>query len=230
MEPHRESWVRDPGNYKFVFFGNPLKEKAYAWRFEGHHLSFTFSSINHTITSATPAFMGSNPAIILTGSDKGKEILKDESGLGFSLLHTLKSNQLSKALLSREVPSDILTGNQREVFIDKPQGISYLDLDDIQKKKLIELIRLYIYRNTRLFGNQMMKEITNDGLENIYFLWIGAQQKEIGKPHYYRIQGPGFIIEFDNSQNNANHVHTVFRDLRRDFGGDELGKHYRAKH
>jgi hypothetical protein len=83
MEPHRESWVRDPGNYKFVFFGNPLKEKAYVWRFEGHHLSFTFSSINHTITSATPAFMGSNPAIILTGSDKGKEILKDESGLGF---------------------------------------------------------------------------------------------------------------------------------------------------
>jgi hypothetical protein len=76
----------------------------------------------------------------------------------------------------------------------------------------------------------MMKEITNDGLENIYFLWIGAQQKEIGKPHYYRIQGPGFIIEFDNSQNNANHVHTVFRDLRRDFGGDELGKHYREKH
>ncbi len=173
-------WFRDPGNYAFIFFGEPSDKSAWGWRFEGHHISFNFSTINNKIVSGTPGFLGANPAIVLSGPQKGKQVLKNEMELGFALIQSLTQEQLTKAIISNEVPSDIITFDSRK--------------------------------------------------KNLQFAWAGGQKQEMGKPYYYRIQGPTLIIELDNTQNNANHVHTVVRDLKHDFGGDELLKHYQEYH
>jgi hypothetical protein len=218
---------RDPGNYYFSVFGNPSSDKIWGWRLEGHHISFNFCSEDNQLVSATPGFIGSNPAVVLSGPEKGLEILKDETELGFNLLHSFDTNQKGKAVINKRAPGDIITASNRKAMIENPQGILYSELNNDQQKLLIQLLSLYIHRYTRLFAEQMMKEIEEAGLNNLRFAWAGDEQHGIGHPHYYRIQGPTTIIEYDNTQNNANHIHTVVRDLKNDFGGDQLLEHYK---
>ena len=218
---------RDPGNYSFSIFGNPATDAIWGWRLEGHHISFNFSSEDNRLVSGTPSFFGSNPAVVLSGSEKGKYILKDEADLGFALLHSLNKEQTDKAIISNEAPGEILTAASRHAMINDPKGILYSELDSPQQKIFLQLLSIYIHRYTRFFAEGMMKEIEEAGLNNLRFAWAGDQQPGVGHPHYYRIQGPTIIIEYDNTQNNANHIHTVIRDLKNDFGGDELMKHYK---
>ena len=217
---------RDTGNYHFSIFGNPAKDPIWGWRLEGHHVSFNFSSENNRLVSGTPGFLGSNPAIVLSGPEKGKQILKDEADLGFELLHSLDEKQTEKAVFSKDAPGDIITVASRKAMISDPKGILYSELNKLQQKIFMQLLSIYIHRYTKLFAEDMMHEIEAAGLNNLHFAWAGANQPGVGNPHYYRIQGPTIIIEYDNTQNNANHVHTVIRDLKHDFGGDELLEHY----
>jgi pyruvate formate-lyase activating enzyme-like uncharacterized protein len=99
-----------------------------------------------------------------------------------------------------------------------------------QKQQFLQLIKVYIHRYTKLFADEMLKEIQQAGLDNLSFAWAGAREPVVGKAHYYRIKGPTIVIEYDNSQNNANHVHSVIRHLKKDFGGDVLLQHYKASH
>ena len=221
---------RDPGKYYFSIFGNPATDSIWGWRLEGHHISFNFSAKNNSLVSGTPGFLGTNPAIVLSGPDKGKYILKDETELGFSLLHSLDAAQLKKTMIDEDAPADIITGASRKAMIEKPEGIFYRELNGGQQKIFLQLLSIYIHRYTRLFAMQMMNEIETAGLNNLHFAWAGSQQPGIGNPHYYRIQGPTIVIEYDNTQNNANHIHTVIRDLKSDFGGDELLEHYKNNH
>jgi hypothetical protein len=221
---------RDPGNYFFSVFGKPSSDPIWGWRFEGHHISFNFCSQSNRIVSGTPSFFGSNPATVLSGPEKGKQILKDETELGFALLHSLDEKQTQKAIINVNAPSEIITGASRKAMINDPKGILYSELTGPQQKIFLQLLSIYIHRYTRLFAMGMMHEIEEAGLNNIRFAWAGAQQPGIGNPHYYRLQGPSIIIEYDNTQNNANHVHTVIRDLKNDFGGDELLEHYKNDH
>jgi hypothetical protein len=216
---------RDPGKYFFTIFGTPLQGKIWGWRLEGHHIAFNFSSENNKLVSGTPSFLGTNPAIVLSGPEKGKQILKNETELGFALLHSLDSEQMQKTLFDNKAPAEIITSADRKAMINDARGINYDRLNKEQQKIFLQLLSVYIHRYTRLFAESMMKDIEADGLNNLRFAWAGAQQP--GKGHYYRIQGPGIIIEYDNTQNNANHVHTVIRDLKHDFGGDELLEHYK---
>jgi hypothetical protein len=218
---------RDPGKYYVSIFGEPASNNIWGWRLEGHHVAFNFSSDEKGLVSGTPGFLGANPAVVLSGNEKGKEILKDETRLGFALLHALTDAQKQKAIISTKAPSEIITGASRKAMIETPEGISYNELNDAQQKQMMELINLYVYRSTKLFARQMIKDIEQAGLSNLRFAWAGAEQPGLGNPHYYRIQGPTLIIEYDNTQNNANHVHSVTRDLKNDFGGDQLLEHYR---
>ncbi|HJS54561.1 MAG TPA: DUF3500 domain-containing protein, partial [Chitinophagaceae bacterium] len=218
---------RDPGNYAVSIFGNPATDAIWGWRLEGHHIAFNFSSRDNRLVSGTPGFLGSNPAVVLSGSEKGKYILKDEAGLGFALLHSLNKEQKNKAIVSNEAPGEILTAASRHAMINDPKGILYNELNSSQQQIFMQLLSIYIHRYTRSFAEVMMKEIEEAGLNDLRFAWAGDQQPGIGHPHYYRIQGPAIIIEYDNIQNNANHIHTVIRDLKNDFGGDELLKHYK---
>lgn len=226
----QDDHFRDPGNYHISVFGIPSGTTIWGWRLEGHHISFNFSMDKGKVVSGTPGFLGSNPALVLDGPKKGTQVLKDETETGFALLHSLKEQQLKIAVTNDTAPKDIITFNNRKAMLDGAAGIGYADLTPLQKQKLLQLIDVYVHRFTKLFADDMLKEIQQAGLEKIHFAWAGQQQPGVGNPHYYRVQGPTFIIEYDNTQNNANHVHSVLRDLKHDFGGDELLDHYKAAH
>jgi hypothetical protein len=225
-----EDNYRDSGKYYFTIFGLPGNNTIWGWRLEGHHVSFNFSARNKRLVSGTPGFLGANPAIVQGGAEKGKQILKDEADLGFSLLHSLTKEQLKKALIDTTAPGDILTYVNRKAMIEHPAGITYAEMSTQQQQKLLQLVNLYVHRYTKLFADEMLKEIQQAGLDKLQFAWAGAQQPVIGKAHYYRVHGPTIIIEYDNSQNRANHAHSVLRDLKRDFGGDALLEHYKSSH
>lgn len=221
---------RDATKYFFSIFGNPASDSIWGWRFEGHHISFNFSTKDNRLVSGTPGFLGSNPGVVLSGPEKGKQILKDEAELGFALLHSLDEKQMEKTIIDAKAPGDIITASSRKAMISDPKGILYSELNHQQQKHFLQLLSIYIHRYTRLYAMDMMHEIEEAGLNNLGFAWAGAKQPGVGNPHYYRIQGPTIIIEYDNTQNNANHVHTVVRDLKHDFGGDELLEHYKTGH
>jgi hypothetical protein len=221
-----DNW-RDPENYYFTVFGTPSATAPWGWRIEGHHLSLNFSSLNSQVVSNTPAFLGSNPAVVPSGPQKGKQILKQEEDLARDLMRTFSPAQLKGIIVEDTAPKDIITGNSRKAILEANNGISMAKMTLIQKKKFIELLNLYLDNfESELAGNQM-KKIKKAGLDKLKFAWAGSLEK--GKGHYYRIQGPTLLIEYDNTQNDNNHVHTVVRDLTNDFGEDVLKKHYQQQ-
>lgn len=221
---------RDPGKYFLTIFGIPADNTIWGWRFEGHHLAFNFSANKNELVAATPNFLGANPAIVPGGPQKGKEVLKDETDKGFALLNAFSPEELKKAVVSNTAPAEIITSNNRQAMIDHPTGIRYSEMSNASRQLFLGLINLYVHRSTKSFAGSMLKDIQQAGLNNLWFTWAGNTEHTRGKPYYYRIQGPTIIIEYDNTQNNANHVHTVVRDLKNDFGGDLLLEHYRTGH
>jgi hypothetical protein len=223
--------TRDSGNYHITIFGIPSDQTIWGWRFEGHHISFNFSFLKQTLTAGTPGFIGANPGVVLSGPKKGKQVLKHETELGFELLRSLDVNQLRKTILDSNAIQEIISFDKRKLILKNPEGIRYSELSNEQKQLMLQLIGLYVHRYTKLFAEDMLKEIQANGLENLWFAWAGDRQLMTGgKGTYYRIQGPTVLIEYDNTQNHANHVHSVIRDLQHDFGGDELLEHYKTDH
>src|ERR1700712_5042352 len=225
-----EDHFRDPGKYFLTIFGIPSAKTIWGWRFEGHHIAFHFSANKKELVAATPSFLGSNPAIVLQGPQKDENVLKDETDKGFAFLHALSPDELKKAVIDTAAPNEIITAANRKAMIDHPAGLKYSDMSPANKQLMLQLLSLYIHRYTKLFADNMLKQIQTAGLDNLWFTWEGYTEHVLGKPCYYRIQGPTIIIEYDNSQNNANHIHTVIRDLTNDFGGDILLQHYRESH
>ena len=225
---------RHPGKFYFSVFGTPDAQKLWGWRIEGHHISLNFSSENGKIISGTPLFFGSNPAIIPEGyPEAGKQLIKQEEKLGLDLLHSFTDEQLKKVIISDKSPTEILSSNSAHVLRSDSLkiGISFTEMNKIQQQKLVGLISFYVERYPFGFANEFMQKIKKAGLDKLVFTWMGAKEAKIGnRGHYYRIQNPVLFIEYDNTQNNANHVHTVIRDLTNDFGEDMLRKHYAEEH
>jgi len=220
--------MRDPLNYHFCIFGNPSPSHFWGWRFEGHHISLNFTSAEGKIVSSTPSFFGSNPAVVKIEEQKGKEVLKLETDLAFALVNSLTGDQLKVARFSEEAPREIITGNRQKAENLDPKGISYASLTTAQKKILMDLLYVYIDNYENTFSDSFKDKIRNAGIDNLYFAWAGSLVPGIG--HYYRIQSPALLIEYDNTQNNANHIHSVVRDLSNDFGEDILKEHYKNDH
>ncbi|GEO04710.1 hypothetical protein AAE02nite_23740 [Adhaeribacter aerolatus] len=217
---------RDPDKYYFSIFGNPTAQDPWGWRVEGHHLSLNFSSITGQVISQTPAFMGANPAIVPDGPAKGKQILKQEAALGFTLLHSFSAEQLKTVVIAEKAPNEIVTGNARKAMLEKPVGLRYPQMTPAQQKIFSQLLQLYLNNYQQDLARALRQKVEKAGMDNMYFAWAGSPEPGAGKPHYYRIHSPVILIEYDNSQNNANHVHTVIRDLTNDFGEDALKVHY----
>lgn len=221
---------RDPLNYHFSIFGNPGNAKEWGWRLEGHHLSLNFSSDLHTIVSSTPSFMGSNPSVVLSGPQMDLQVLANETDMGFAMVHSLNDTQKNTAIFSEKVPYDILTSNDRRAHLIRPLGIPYSALNPDQQTLFQELVTLYLSRFTPAYQGLLQDRIQDQGWADFAFAWAGSEINSVGEPHYYRIQGADLLIEYDNIQNDANHVHTVVRDLQNDFGGDLLLSHYQKHH
>ncbi|QHT70959.1 DUF3500 domain-containing protein [Rhodocytophaga rosea] len=215
---------RDPENYYFTVFGTPGGKEPWAWRMEGHHISLNFSSVTGQLLSSTPAFLGSNPAIVPDGPQKGKQILKLEEDLARSLMQSFSAEQLKTVIIDVKAPGEIITSNKRKAILESSQGIRMAEMSLIQKKRFMELLNVYLDNFNEELAVNHMKKIRKAGLDNLRFAWAGSQER--GQGHYYRIHGPTLLIEYDNTQTHANHVHTVVRDLTDDFGEDILKKHY----
>lgn len=220
--------MRDPLSYYLWIFGDPSKDNFWGWRFEGHHLSLSFTSNNNQIVSSTPSFLGSNPAIVNVDGFDHREVLKSETDLGFKLVNSLNKEQLALTLFSDTAPKEIITRNNRKVENIDPRGIGYAQLNDKQKEMFLDLLNVYINNYEDGYSETFRKRIQQAGVENLSFAWAGSLKPGAG--HYYRIQGPMLLIEYDNIQNNANHVHSVVRDLSNDFGEDLLKAHYQDSH
>jgi hypothetical protein len=228
IEGTNRRFPRDPELYHVSIFGEPGPDETWGWRFEGHHLSLSFTIVGGHVISATPSMMGTNPAIVPDGPHKGMQILADEEILGRELARSLSAEQKPKAVLSDKAPNDITTGNLRTISPLQPAGINWQELNDAQKELVWKLVETYVERARGEIADVDLKKITDAGKENIHFAWAGGLER--GQGHYYRIQGPTFLIEYDNTQNNANHVHCVFRDFTEDFGEDLLKIHYEQSH
>lgn len=220
--------MRDPLNYHFCIFGDPSPTEFWGWRFEGHHVSLNFSSSNGEVISATPSFFGSNPGIVKIKESRGKEVLRMETDLGFMLVNSLDKEQLKMAKYSETAPKDIITGTKMKVEEIDLIGIPFDSFTESQKRIFLALLNVYVDNYDLGFSDILRDRIDKAGLENLHFSWAGGLKPGLG--HYYRIHGPMLIIEYDNTQNNANHVHVVLRDLSNDYGEEILKNHYKKDH
>jgi len=217
---------RDPEDYYFNIFGTPSEDGAWAWRFEGHHISMNFASAGGEVPSVTPTFMGSNPALVGEGPNAGRRLLGAEEDLARELLALLSAAQLRTVIIEAEAPRDIITGNARMVEFDIYEGLPASEMNATQSHALMLLIEEYLGNASAEVADAKMQQILDAGLERLHFAWAGSTER--GEGHYYRIHGPTVLIEYDNTQGGANHVHSVLRDPRNDFGDDLLRRHYEA--
>ncbi len=227
-ELENKSPRRDSSLYFFSVFGKPDPKDAWGWRFEGHHLSAQFTLVAGRAVAIGPSFFGANPATIRDGPRKGTRALAGEEDLARKLVISLTDEQKQTAIFAAKAPSDIITGNARKVKKLEPLGLAATRLAPDQAELLKSLLKEHVFRHRTDVAEATLKQIEVAGPEKIFFAWAGGV--ESGQGHYYRIQGPSFLIEYDNTQNNANHVHAVWRDLENDFGEDLLRKHYDEQH
>jgi hypothetical protein len=215
---------RNPDLYYFTIFGKPGATEPWGWRVEGHHLSLNFVVRGDQVLASTPAFFGSNPAEVRSGPRQGLRVLGEEEDLGRQFVKCLTPKQQKTAIVTNDAPKDILTTNARRVQLLNPPGLPVADLTAAQKKQVMTLVKDYAFRHRAEIAEEDMQKIQQAGWDKVHFAWAGGL--EPGQGHYYRVQGPTFLLEFDNTQNDANHVHTVWRDFANDFGEDLLRKHY----
>lgn len=219
---------RDKRLYTFTFFGQPQLNGQWAWRYEGHHVSLNFTFKNGALVSSSPQFFGSNPAEVRQGPQEGLRALAQEQDLADSFMKSLTADQLTKAVIAPDAPADIVTGNSRKAGIKEKKGLTYNEMSSSQKKDLMNIVRMYAASQSE---NEAKRRLGRVEPESLVFAWMGNPTKVSPRTgHYYRIQGSKFLIEFDNTQNQANHIHTVWRDFDGDFGEDVLADHYSQSH
>ena len=237
--------ARDSEEYFVSIFGTPSATGQWGWRLEGHHVSLHFAVDGaKTRVSSTPIFFGANPALVPEGfPEAGRRLLPQHEDQARALLLALTDTQKTKAIVGPTAAGDIVTGTQvkpdpkmlggagggrgaaatppqpREV----PEGVAYQEMTAPQRDMLMKLIELYTGAMLPEVASERMGKIRDAGLAKIYFGWWGPTEK--GKQYYYRIQGPTFVAEHNNTQGQGNHVHQVWRDFNGDFGRDLLAEH-----
>lgn len=228
---------RDPEKYHLTVYGQPDAKAKWGWRFEGHHLSLNFTLMGDRLVVDTPSFLGANPAEVKSGPKAGLRVLKQEEDLARELLASFTAEQRRTAIFDPRTFGDIVTAAKDQVAPLAPVGIAAAQMTDAQKALLLKLISehantfepgLATARMARVRHGRVGGEGSGEGggFDAIRFGWAGGTER--GQPHYYRIQGPLFLIEFDSSQSSGNHIHTVWRDFTGDFGRDLLREHYSA--
>ena len=220
--------VRDPELYFFTIFGTPSAKMPWGWRVEGHHVSLHFSvGSNNAAVASTPSFFGSNPAEVREeGPKKGLRVLGPLEDSARTLLDSLDEAQKKSALIADAAPAEIVTNTALKFDPLTPAGIAAADLKPAQRELLTKVLESYTSQMADDIGAERLAKIRQAGFEKVTFAWAGPFER--GKQHYYRIQGPTFLVEYDNSQNNGNHVHSVWRDFAGDFGRDLLREHVKS--
>lgn len=216
--------IRDTERYYFTVFGTAATDSKWGLSVEGHHMSLNFVVENNQVTSSTPTFFAANPGLVMNetmaGIKKGTRILADEELLAFKLIQMLDDEQRKVAVIADKAPREIRAAGEPQPPQDAAQGLPLSKLTKQQVNVLRQLVEAYAAWLPEEIAKERMDAIRQAGPANVHFAWAGAQKPGIG--HYYRIQGPTFLIEFVNTQpdaagNLANHVHCVWRDTKGDF-------------
>ena len=224
LEGAARTFPRDPELYHFFIFGTPGPKETWGWRMEGHHVSVNFTLVKGDFISGTPSFFGTNPAEVRQGPRAGLRVLAAEEDLGRQMVKGLSDEQRKVAIIQTTAPKEVLTEAKRKVKPLEIAGIPGALLNSDQSELLLKLVKEYVFRLRPDLASEDLKKIEKAGVEKIYFAWAGGLER--GEGHYYRVQGPTFLLEYDNTQNNNNHIHAVWRDFEDDFGEDLLLKHY----
>jgi hypothetical protein len=222
------TWPRDPELYYWTVFGDPTGSDPWGWRAEGHHLSVHYSVWGDQILAVTPFFLGANPAEVRKGPKLGQRILSQREDLAIELMASLDAGQRGKAIIHDNAPWDILGYNSSKQAIHNDEGLAARDLNGTQKEMLMTLISEYVGGVPEPVAADRMARIRDTGLDDYRLVWAGALDRS--RDHYYRIHGGQFIVEFDNIQNGANHIHSVWRDVENDFAQDVLRDHHLLYH
>jgi Protein of unknown function (DUF3500) len=227
----RADWRRrDPDLYWFGVFGDPTgRDGPWMWRVGGHHVAIHITVADGAIVGSTPSFLGANPAVIPGGSHAGERTLTGEETLARALLAALDDDAREVAVVTTVAPPEILTSNAARADLDRvPRGLRHADMDPTGQAALEQLIRHYVGRAADDIAAADWERAVADRLPDTTFAWAGATDS--GRGHYYAVRGPRLLIEYDNTQNGANHIHAVWRDAANDWGEDLLAAHYREGH
>ncbi len=213
---------RDPGKYYISFF-TPADQRVsgvWGWRLEGHHLSLNYVIKAGEVVAMTPAFFGTNPAIVRAGPHAGMQVLAEEENTARALARSLDGEQRRRAIVSDKAPADILSEAKVDFRLPPVGGIAYNGLNEEQQSLFRDLVSAYLGKHRKSWQDALMDKVrAAGGWATFTFAWAGGT--EPGEGHYYRIQGPRIVIEYNNTQNGANHVHSVLRDSLNDFGRRE---------
>ena len=222
------TFVRDPELYYFTIFGAPGGQDPWGWRVEGHHVCLNYSIWGNKVISVTPFFFGANPAEVRKGPKSGLRILGTREDLAFDLMESLDAGQRGKAIIYDEAPADILTYNSSKVSLPREEGLPASGMSGTQKEMLMALMTEYVSQVRGDIAQERMDRLKTQGIENIHLAWGGPVDRT--KEHYYRLHGGDFMVEFDNRQNGANHIHSVWREVENDFASDVLREHLLLYH
>ena len=219
----QDSETYDPGNYALVLFGAPGNGEPWAWRIEGHHLSLNFTHAADGV-SAVPSFFGAHPADVEAGPLTGLRVLGSEEDLGRELMRSLAGAERERALIRPRAFDDILTGPEREESLRQPIGLPYAKLAESQRHLVLRLVEQFLGAMKPSIAEAERRRMREADLARIHFAWAGGLEKH--EPHYWRLHGPTLVIEYDNTQDDANHIHSVWHAPGREFGADLLKRHY----
>jgi hypothetical protein len=220
---------RDPGNYALVVFGDPAGRAPWAWRFEGHHLSLSVLVAPDHGVAVTPAFFGANPAQVPRGhAHGGFRLVGAEEDAAFSLVQSLDASVRSQALIADRSLGDIVAGPGREGALQSFEGVPLARLNEAQRGGILRILELYAGTMRAEIAAPALAKVREAGVETLHFAWAGSLTR--GRPHYFRVHGPTALVEYDNTQDGANHVHSVWIDPQSLFGRDILKAHYHGAH
>ncbi len=232
LEPQSPNPYRDSDQYYFTIFGKPHPTGLWGWRMEGFHLSFNYTIVGGRAVATAPSFMGAHPAIVKDGPRKGLNVLRNEEDGGRRLARSMDEAQRKAAFFPlpkfEDTVGGILTGNVHKLEPPAPRGLPASRMTAEQKGMLLALVKEYVHRHRPDLAEQDWAKVQAAGTEKIHFSWAGSLEPD--EPHHYMIQGPTFLVELDNTQDGANHVHCIWRDFEGDFGVDLLRRHYAEHH
>ncbi|WP_425069440.1 DUF3500 domain-containing protein [Reyranella sp.] len=217
---------RDPGRYYVSVFGTPGRF-PWGWRFEGHHLSLNVALPAAGHIAVTPFFAGAHPATVRDGPDRGFRLLGPSEDLARQIMASLNDRQRRAATIADRSFGEIVASPQREQDLGNPKGLLLGDMTGAQRTLVEALMDRFLGTLAADLMAQQKQRVLEQGVATFRFAWAGSLTP--GEAHYFRVHGPATLVEHDNTQNGANHIHAVWRDLAADFGGDALADHYRQQ-
>ena len=206
---------RDPLKYYLSIFGKPATSGTWGWRMEGHHLSLNYSITDGKVVASTPEFFGANPGTVDAGPNRTIRVLGPEEDIARQILKLCSAEQEKLAWIEKEAPDDLRGGGVAQPETTHPVGLPVSKMSSDQKRLMAQLLTEYLKNMPADVERERRVKINTAGQGNIYFAWWGSSERD--QRHYYRVQGPTFLIEYNNTQNSANHVHSIWRETAGDF-------------